>query len=79
MRVRSQIRRSSAGDHVVANCSNLVFYSALYRQPVQIHALERCTQDEHHSSSDAELCLRDFEEYQPTGNYSNLNGTGQEM
>ena len=29
--------RSSASDHVVANCSNLVFYSAFYRQPVQIH------------------------------------------
>ena len=32
-----QIRRSSASDHVVANCSNLVFYSAFYRQTVQIH------------------------------------------
>ena len=32
-----QIRRSSASDHVVANHSNLVFYSALYRQPVQNH------------------------------------------
>ena len=32
-----QIRRSRARDHVVATCSNLVFYSAFYRQPVQIH------------------------------------------
>ena len=32
-----QIRRSSDSDHVVANCSNLVFYSAFYRQTVQIH------------------------------------------
>ena len=32
-----QIRRSSASDHIVANSSNLVFYSAFYRQPVQIH------------------------------------------
>ena len=29
--------RSSASDHVVANCSNLVFYSVFYRQSVQIH------------------------------------------
>ena len=27
----------SASHHAVADCSNLVFYSALYRQPVQIH------------------------------------------
>ena len=32
-----QIRRSSASDHVVTNCNNLVFCSAFYRQPVQIH------------------------------------------
>ena len=32
-----RIRRSSASDHVVANCSNLVFHSAFYKQPVQIH------------------------------------------
>ena len=32
-----KVRRSSASDHAVADCSNLVFYSAFYWQPVQIH------------------------------------------
>ena len=32
-----KVRRSSASDHAVAGCSNLVFYSVFYWQPVQIH------------------------------------------
>ena len=32
-----QIRRGNASDHAAANCSSPVFYSALHRQPVQIH------------------------------------------
>ena len=32
-----QIRRSSGSNHVAANCTNLVFCSASYRQPLQIH------------------------------------------
>ena len=31
------IRRSSASYHIEANCSNLVFFSAFYRQSVQIY------------------------------------------
>ena len=31
-----EVRRSSASDNTVADCSNLVFYSAFYWQPVQI-------------------------------------------
>ena len=32
-----KVRRSSASDHDVSGCSNLVFYSAFYWQPWQIH------------------------------------------
>ena len=32
-----QVRRSSATDHAVADCSSLVLYSAFYWQPVLIH------------------------------------------
>ena len=76
--------RSSASDHVVASCSNFVFYSAFYRQPVQIHKnggdmFPLWSLADKTSSTVYELCLRGFEEYQSTGNYSNLNGTGQDM
>ena len=58
-----KVRRCSADDHAVADCSNLVLYSAFYWQPVYIHkkgnvrAWDRCRQDEQHSSSYAEFCL----------------------
>ena len=32
-----KVRKIGANDHVVADCRNLVFYSAFYWQPVQIH------------------------------------------
>ena len=70
-----KVRRSSASDHAVADCSNLVFYSAFYWQPVQTHKKGKgwgakgnmftpCRQDEQHSSSHAELCLLVFEAVQ---------------
>ena len=30
-------KEEQCSDHVVANCCTLVFYSAFYRQPVQIY------------------------------------------
>ena len=32
-----KVKRSSASDHAVADCSNLVYYSTFFWQPVQIH------------------------------------------
>ena len=33
----TKVRKISANDHTAADCHNLVFYSAFYWQPVQIH------------------------------------------
>ena len=87
-----QIRRSSASDHIVANSSNLVFYSAFYRQPVQIHKkgddmfplgslADKTSSTVHHTLNFVYefLSSTSQQQYQPAGNYSNLNGTGQEM
>ena len=63
-----QVRRSSVWNHAVADCSNLVFYSTFYWQPMQIpivtcSRLGALRQDEQHNSSHAELCLQLFEGY----------------
>ena len=86
------MRRSSASDYAVANCSNLVYYSAFYRQPVQIHKkrgnmfalgsfADKTSSTVHHTLNFVYefLSSTSQQQYQPAGNYSNLNGTVQEM
>ena len=69
-----KVKRSSANDHVV-------FYSALYWQPLQIHKnkgnmfaswslVDKTSSTVHHTLN---FVYKFFEEYQPTGNRNNLN------
>ena len=71
MECARQVKRSlSASDHVVADCSNLVIYSAFSVLTTGIGksgkggnvvfapVWEPCRKDEQHNSSHVELCLQ---------------------